>query len=720
MYIWRILLLLVLLSGPLFSTDSKEEEETKSENVSETSPPNPGNLATKWWIYFEASPEELNERRQLFIEQQKDLLSTLDEDEETRSSIERLLKEISTYLEALAALKVQKTEKPDVEWIPKRAYSLQEYLSLQDKVRKLDREIDGMDADLVRLTQFISELKQLANNNYAGYIDMQQASTKKFINGLEQVSEVVRILYLEEQSRLLKEKLAALNTERVRFREEAGLARSHINFEQEPQALRKELEEATLAYDSHHQSVLTGQQNSVSLYAPTSETQQSWRARNRELIRDLVKDVRLMARVQLVKAKQALQNIVQDPNTFQYDEEASPIIYFVTTARKQMHAWERTAAIDFEALGHKSSAFEEDGKTNPEFEQQLRIALQTMSFLDELSLELFHIQKVMGLVDQQVLATQSWWERMFIRLQYGVQQIQSFVGDWFYNTLFTVSGVPVTAMALLKALTLFILVLLVSKVARRSMTGILRKQGRLDESIIFTFDRVFNYTLLIIAVLLSLVYLGIDLGNVALVFGALGVGIGFGLQNVVSNFFSGLSILFGRNVRIGDYVELDSGHIGRITEVNVQTTSIRTFDGLDVMVPNANVVGSRLINWTKADPFVRFHIPFSVAYGTDEEFTQRAIIDAAYKVPITVGKLEGKAAPEIWLTKFGDNGLEYELIVWANVRGVAGRSSVRASYMAEVQRAIRENKLEVPYPQRDLHIKSWPSKDHAPEPETQS
>ena len=194
----------------------------------------------------------------------------------------------------------------------------------------------------------------------------------------------------------------------------------------------------------------------------------------------------------------------------------------------------------------------------------------------------------------------------------------------------------------------------------------------------------------------------------AIVLGALSIGVGLGLQNIVNNFLCGLAILFERNIKIGDYVELEGGYMGKITEVNVQYTTLHTFDGLDILVPNSTIIGKNVINWTKKDPYQRLHIPFNVAYGTDQEKVSKIICEAALKVSDTVQTMRGVKNPEVWLVKLGESSLDFELVVWVNVFKSRGKGAMCAKYLCVIEIALRQNNIAIPFPQRDLHLKTLP------------
>ncbi len=183
------------------------------------------------------------------------------------------------------------------------------------------------------------------------------------------------------------------------------------------------------------------------------------------------------------------------------------------------------------------------------------------------------------------------------------------------------------------------------------------------------------------------------------------MGIGFGLQTLVSNFVAGLIILFERSLKIGDFVELESGVTGEVREINMRSTLITTNDNIDIVVPNSEFVNGRVTNWTMREVYRRVHIPFGVAYGTDKELVKKAALEAAQDVPVTLtGHL--RREPQIWFVEFGDSSLNFELVAWLNPDAVKSPGAVHAQYLWEIDDKLRKYDIEVPFPQRDLHVRS--------------
>ncbi|MGD9842111.1 MAG: mechanosensitive ion channel family protein [Steroidobacteraceae bacterium] len=225
-----------------------------------------------------------------------------------------------------------------------------------------------------------------------------------------------------------------------------------------------------------------------------------------------------------------------------------------------------------------------------------------------------------------------------------------------------------------------------------------------DQSAGYAIGRLSRYATWIVGGFIGLQLVGFNLSNLAIIGGALGIGIGFGLQNIVGNFVSGIILLVERSLKVGDFVDLASGVRGTITEIGVRFTRVTTNSNVDVIVPNSEFTNARVTNWTLDNQYRRINVPFSVAYGSDKQLVLEAALSAANAITHTV-EHEGRKS-KLWFTKFGDSALEFELVVWIGPGAVNRPGSVLSDYLWAIDDALRERGIEVPFPQRDLHLRS--------------
>ena len=280
--------------------------------------------------------------------------------------------------------------------------------------------------------------------------------------------------------------------------------------------------------------------------------------------------------------------------------------------------------------------------------------------------------------------------------------------------LVELGGVALTPGKLTLALLALLLAWLVSALLRR---GVQRFESHSTDvnrrAALYAVGRIIHYTALIIGAIVALELIGVPASRFAVFAGAIGVGLGFGLQAIFNNFVSGIILLFDRSLKVGDFVELESGVHGEVRDIQIRATRIVTNDNLDILVPNSEFVSGRVVNWTHRDVSRRLRVPFGVAYGSDKERVKQAALEAAAEVPFTLEQ-EGRRGPQVWLVGFGDSSLDFELVVWLTAEATKRPGAVRAAYNWALESALARHQLEIPFPQRDLHIRSWPGRDAAP------
>ncbi len=238
-----------------------------------------------------------------------------------------------------------------------------------------------------------------------------------------------------------------------------------------------------------------------------------------------------------------------------------------------------------------------------------------------------------------------------------------------------------------------------SRTKRFLFTRFLANSG-LDRSLQYAISQIVANVVLIVGIFIVLENTGIHFGALTVFAGAVGVGVGFGLQNIASNFISGLVILAERPITIGDRVEV-AGIAGQVQQIRARSTVILTNDNIAMIVPNTKFIDSPVTNWTYGDPRVRFRVPVGVAYGSNTEKVSAALIAAGVENEHTLKE----PAPSVFLEKFGDNAMEFELVVWSSEMSYRPRR-YRSDLNFAIERKLREAGIEIAFPQRDLHIRS--------------
>ncbi len=248
---------------------------------------------------------------------------------------------------------------------------------------------------------------------------------------------------------------------------------------------------------------------------------------------------------------------------------------------------------------------------------------------------------------------------------------------------------------------LFAIALFITRYLARSARRLLGDHVliKVDPAPRFVIIRIVQYAVWVVGIFVALEFLGIDLTALTVVAGALGVGIGFGLQSVVANFVSGLVLLLEQPIRINDRVTIENVE-GNVADIHFRSTTIVTNDNISIIVPNSQFINQTVINWSHGDPTIRIHVPVGVAYGSDVELVTQTL----YQVAADDEGVLQQPAPEVRFTEFGDSSLNFELLVWSD--NPPRHLQLRSRLNYAIDSAFSRHDIQIPFPQRDLHVKS--------------
>lgn len=266
--------------------------------------------------------------------------------------------------------------------------------------------------------------------------------------------------------------------------------------------------------------------------------------------------------------------------------------------------------------------------------------------------------------------------------------------------IYSLGDRPVSIPMLLEGALVVAAFCLIASVLRDFLSYRVYPALRVEESIAHAINLFITYAMAVVGVLFALEYVGLGVGTVTVFAGALGIGLGFGMQTLANNLASGLTLVFGRALRKGDWVNVGET-FGCVEEVGMRATRVVTRDAVEYVVPNAEFVGGTIVNWTGASPLVREHVPVSVAYDSDPE----AVIALLIAIARETRFVEQSPPPDVWLTGFGASSLDFDLLVWIDLRLVP-RQQVRSDLYRAILRGFRTAGIEIPYPQSDVHLRS--------------
>jgi small-conductance mechanosensitive channel len=280
------------------------------------------------------------------------------------------------------------------------------------------------------------------------------------------------------------------------------------------------------------------------------------------------------------------------------------------------------------------------------------------------------------------------WQSLLIRI-------------WHYlDDPHRIGNIVVSVTTLVEGVLIFGLAILLSRTLSSLLQRRIAKRAYLDPGLQYTLGRVTQYLIVSIGLLLALkAAFSLDLTSIAVIFTALSVGIGFGLQYIAADIAAGFILLFERPVRIGDRITIGDDE-GDVQSINLRTTVVATNDRISIIVPNSKLVSQRLINWSYGDPRARLSIPVSVAYGSDIELVTNTLLKAADDVENVL--LD--PAPKVQFLKFGDWSLDFRLLVWTNRARL--HTQIRSDINYRVERLFRQAGIEIPFPQTELRLRN--------------
>lgn len=269
----------------------------------------------------------------------------------------------------------------------------------------------------------------------------------------------------------------------------------------------------------------------------------------------------------------------------------------------------------------------------------------------------------------------------------------------FEFTIFEINQTPITILSIIMFLLVITTFQVGSRLLRKFILNPIFQRMEFETATSYTMTRTIHYIIMVIGAIVAFQFIGIDLSGLAVIFGLLSVGIGFGLQNITSNFISGLILLFERPIQIGDRITVGDTE-GDVEAINMRATILRSINNIAIIVPNSEFISARVTNWSHGDPRIRMDIQVGVSYNSVLEDVIKALDSVALEHP-TVLK---SPKHDILFNSFGDSSWNMSLRVW--IKEPHQHRVIRSEINKAIVNKFREMNIEIPFPQRDLHIKS--------------
>ena len=666
--------------------------------------PNPSNLTADWQRFFVTDSPQLKIR----IEQLGQTFMRLKPEvsvagkAEVQANIARLHANLLAYLDA----RTKSAPKAPTAITLQKTYTIEEWLDIVHQRRTLDMEIQSAQEDLLFDGNLVKAAEQRFDSLTAAY---QQADDKVSL-GIALMATWAKFAAQEEQLRLQKETLTGNNAQLAELIKDSDTAEdrlfvSAVYLQKLKQEMLIKAQAFNIAQAIHTQlesASNNGKLNGDESQAFTLLLEQG--VRNAVISEAIANTVLTREKIQLVLAQLliAKNSSEQQGNSNELPGISAELrddidninqingrlgLWRVDTEREQGRAGKSLAALFIANINHSNTV--------------VKLTQQRLTEVQQSLLALQHLESEIrdaGLIADkaQVLLTAQQGE-----LKNGLEDIRIFSAQtWkllsnnLSASLFKIGESPVTTLGILRLLLIISISWALSHFVRRGLRHFSEwRHGSVG--FVYTLGRLTHYLILITGVSIGLSSIGVDLSNFALIAGGLSLGVGFGLQAIVSNFVSGLIVLFERSLRIGDFVELSTGIVGEVRAINVRSTLITTPDMVEILVPNSEFVNGKVINWTLHDDSRRFHIPFGVAYGNDKQRVREAALESAANSPHTLKNYQGREA-EAWLVGFGETSLNFELVVWLLPQAVKKPQKVRADCYWELETALTKFGIQLP------------------------
>jgi len=280
-----------------------------------------------------------------------------------------------------------------------------------------------------------------------------------------------------------------------------------------------------------------------------------------------------------------------------------------------------------------------------------------------------------------------------------INEIFTSIVDFLSVPVFSLGGSNITLWTLVYLTILFLLLYFVTTRLFKYVVYKFLSKSKIDLGVRVAIGSILKYLILTIGFIVIIQTVGINLSSLTILLGALGVGIGFGLQNVTNNFVSGIIILFERPIKVGDRIDV-AGVAGNVIKISMRATTIITNDNVSIIVPNSEFISSTVINWSHTDRNVRFNFPVGVAYKEDPEKVKNLLLEVA-------GENEGvlkDPKPDVLFNDYGDSSLNFNLRVWTSMY-IDRPGLLKSQLYYEIFKRFKEAGIEIPFPQRDVYIK---------------
>lgn len=698
-----------VLSAAAYPLIGAPEEPKK---VVEVSVPDPVALQPNWWDYFQGDPQVVATHIGTFSSKLGGYAKDVSEVNQPTitSLIDKVQKSLSVLLQSQKPAEVT----PSAPKVFAESYSISDLLEVFAQRRLTANELITSQEDKKDKQRALAAARDYLGKVKKEYADIHDRSEAKLILGLKIITYQLNIGIAQAELAQIEKQTTAKEEDLKRRDAEFTYALEHL-FVSDAQltALDAEMTKAHVEWDTAKDELIkkeaeTAISNPFGAEDSAVERQQLF---TQEVLRAMIAEAIAHHHFRMLRLESTLASMISGDSTVDPAAVYKHLLEekkFLDSLQKQVHSWQETARRQVQRSGQALGLIvDQNAPTARETvalqKEAFRLGQENLLALQKLSNEMeesrFLLDQLDGRVSEglgarrkELMEVVTWLSSVFSRFQ-----------EWATTPLFDIGENPVKPVGILKFLVVMLVAIWLARAVSGTLATVAQQRIGVRKSLIYRINRLIYYAILILGVFIALATLGVDFSSFLLIAGAIGVGLGFGVQSIFNNFLSGIIILFESNLRVGDFIELEDGSRGEIREINIRSTTIATNDGIDILIPNSQLLNTRISNWTLSDPFRRVHIPFVVAHGTDKDLVARIVTEAAVELPYTMGK-GIKSEPKVFLQKLGNFGLEFELVVWVDEMASTRTRYTVSDYLWKIETALKKNGIVIPYPHYEVTL----------------
>lgn len=662
--------------------------------------PDLATLPLDWWSQFEtASPAVAKLRADGFLAAMEQRTQGLDGDDLVIA--QNGLSNLKSLFELLALAKQGPLDQQFYPPLAKATYFLDDVLSLRAQWRELAASTAQVNLQIEQTERQISLLQQRRDKLQRQYTSADPESPSRILIGISWISSRVELELALSRTQNSRETLKHIQAQSLLLSEQLAFARGHlVNTDVTLAEVKSAANDARVRVTEMAEKVAALQPQLLNALSADTVNVSLERLRKQQLTRASAESELAQLQEKLAVSKLNWYRLRAGLLDFGFDVQSSgaEVRRFVDDALKQAELW---SSISQSTLITPSS--DTSLNTVKNFEIAQSVARDTLVFVDQIKSASDDLLLIQNILTTELISARSGLSNTGARLSLAFGNAWERVNQLADYHLFNIGDTPVTPVGIFKMLMIMGFAIGISWLIRYLLARGLRKKRASQGPVFYSLGRILHYIIVTAGLFAALGSIGVDFTSFALIAGALSVGIGFGLQAIVSNFVSGLILLFEGTLRVGDFIEMDGDVRGVVREINTRATVITTNDSVDLVVPNSVLVTTQLTNWTLRESYGRLRVSFGVAYGSDKELVKKVALEAVKEVDCALTNMPGRE-PQVRLSNFGDSALEFTVLFWVSRQGVRRPGRTRADFLWALETLLRDNDIRIPFPQRDVHL----------------